>query len=926
SIISDIAQWFFITSLKATVVIALIMIFRLLFRDRLPARWQHALWFLLIIRLILPNIPSPLSLFNLTQNIQPPLFQPNRPDGFRQEIAATSQQQDLSASPVHFSQYEILTKSQPSASRETIDTNDKLVILWCIGIVLLFGYAFLTNIRLLTRFKRAQRSSDVRLLSILKICQQKLSISAQCQIYLSDQIKTPLSHGMLTPRIILSAHLHGELSDSQLEHIFLHELAHFKRRDLLLATLTTLLQIVYWFNPAVWFAFYVMRQDRESACDEIVLKHIGARNSHHYGQTLISLLRNKSHKFLQPLSVGLSDDKSNLKRRILMIANFSKKSGWWSVFAVVLMVLLSALLLTNASCKKNKFNVTAKIAYNGSSQPDSAWVGIYAMRQSNNKYIYSMGEPLHIVKCDNQCQFDLAPGLYTIAAWAWNYDRGHQKFAIVDENMQIDFKLTLDQQYIFGEYKSVHLYGDFNSWTHGGAPVMTKVGNVYKITPPDNLEMGAAYKFLFKLKEPIGHISYQNVYSPDIPQHRVAASYCTFDHIYDGRDEIVFDPTSLSLEEANPQITFTGGTGYEDELQTIYSDISDVMQNSYDTIMHNENLDPNEKFAQMLAAFDELKKRYNPALSIIIDEMMLVNAYHYHPFSSVRRQAYKNGKIDSTALRKVLSSQEFKDFAQFIKSMHDKIDMASPFFQGETPSSNNFLYVDQFLEEAPTSVQNELELTPDYFQNKFWEFIKTDHPARANIVGTLLRFYMEKLDKKPAEKEKALALIQILKNDYPQNWYTTSLVPSFEAQLQLPIGAEAPSFKVTMIDGKSFDLSSYRGTFIFLDFWGTWCGPCRGEIPNNIKLTQNISSDSLVFLGLALDKEKDLLDYVKEEKIEYSNAILSEELATMYGITAYPTTFLIDPSGNILAKNLRGARLVQLVRKKMDEYYEQAAI
>ena len=70
SIISDIARWFFITSLKATIVIALIMTIRLALGDRLPAKWQHALWFLLIVRLVLPiNMPTPLSLFNLTDKV-----------------------------------------------------------------------------------------------------------------------------------------------------------------------------------------------------------------------------------------------------------------------------------------------------------------------------------------------------------------------------------------------------------------------------------------------------------------------------------------------------------------------------------------------------------------------------------------------------------------------------------------------------------------------------------------------------------------------------------------------------------------------------------------------------------------------------------------------------------------------------------------
>ena len=78
-----------------------------------------------------------------------------------------------------------------------------------------------------------------------------------------------------------------------MKHIFLHELAHYKRNDVIISCVTTILQIIHWFNPIIWFAFYRMRIDRELACDEMTLNRIGAAQSKSYGQTIISLLRDR---------------------------------------------------------------------------------------------------------------------------------------------------------------------------------------------------------------------------------------------------------------------------------------------------------------------------------------------------------------------------------------------------------------------------------------------------------------------------------------------------------------------------------------------------------------------------------------------------------------------------------------------------------
>jgi len=114
-----------------------------------------------------------------------------------------------------------------------------------------------------------------------------------------------------------------------------------------------------------------------------------------------------------------------------------------------------------------------------------------------------------------------------------------------------------------------------------------------------------------------------------------------------------------------------------------------------------------------------------------------------------------------------------------------------------------------------------------------------------------------------------------------------------------------------------------RGKFVMLDFWATWCGPCVREIPNLKKLHEAFSQSELIIVGLAHDNPMDLDDFVKENSIPYFTAISDPAIEKAYGIVAWPTTFLIDPSGKIIGKNLRGENLVDLIEHKLTQYKSQ---
>ena len=119
------------------------------------------------------------------------------------------------------------------------------------------------------------------------------------------------------------------------------------------------------------------------------------------------------------------------------------------------------------------------------------------------------------------------------------------------------------------------------------------------------------------------------------------------------------------------------------------------------------------------------------------------------------------------------------------------------------------------------------------------------------------------------------------------------------------IGAIAPDFALTTIDGKRVKLSDYRGKAVLLNFWATWCGPCKVEIPWFMDLEKQYGPQGLVILGVAMDDDgKDnVTKFAREMKMDYPILLGNDDVADQYGgVEGLPTTFYIDRDGKIVKK------------------------
>ena len=134
------------------------------------------------------------------------------------------------------------------------------------------------------------------------------------------------------------------------------------------------------------------------------------------------------------------------------------------------------------------------------------------------------------------------------------------------------------------------------------------------------------------------------------------------------------------------------------------------------------------------------------------------------------------------------------------------------------------------------------------------------------------------------------------------------------------VGAEAPDFEGPNPEGETIALSSLRGKVVLIDFWASWCGPCRRENPNVVKLYNQYKDQGFEILGVSLDKTKSRWEKaIADDQLTWLHISdlkgWQSKYAKQYGVSSIPQTVLLDAEGRIIARNLRGAALANKLRE-----------
>ena len=425
------ALHFLLCNLVITILLGLILSVKKIFKKHLTISSQYHLWYIFVCAAIIPFIPlKSIPPASLLQRIQY-LFYPEAAS----TLGSSVKPLDNAALPAQLGISDFAASYDSSALSQL---NSIFISIWIIGCLITTLYFAYHIIKIYSIRKSAYLISEENepdLYRQYSECLNELRIRRKVSLYASCNISSPVSYGLLHPRVIIPQDMDILLSDEDVRFIFLHELLHYRHKDAALNYITCILQVIYWFNPFIWYGFRVLQKDREIACDNSVIHIVGKSQSTNYGYTLIRYAQRMPHNaFLSPLS-RLGGEKKVMIQRIKEIASYKSNTPKQRRKSAVLLLLICTMvyclspLLTVYASQDASYNFQSQ---NVEAMDLSSYLkgtdGTFVLYDTVSDQYQIYNQELSTKRISPDSTFKIYSGLFALEEDIIHYDASGQKW------------------------------------------------------------------------------------------------------------------------------------------------------------------------------------------------------------------------------------------------------------------------------------------------------------------------------------------------------------------------------------------------------------------------------------------------------------------------------------------------------------------
>ncbi len=318
-------------SISGALLLLLILGLKPLYKNKFNKRWQYYIWIVVALRFLLPFTPDTTIVGSLFEKFDKAAITNEIPTSPNVPVPAGTG--NNKAEPIQTNR-EITT----AAMREPFNKYVCLFFIWSALALVLFVRKITVYQGFIQYIKAGNKEvSDIKILNLLSDCEEKLNIKTRVELSCNPLIASPMLIGFFRPRIILPI---GELEDKELSFIFVHELIHYKQRDMFYKWLIQIVVCVHWFNPFVYLLEKEVNKSCELSCDEKVISVLDDTARREYGDTLISFLKSNNLYKSSLASVTLTEGAEQLKERLGAIMNFKSKTKTIRVLTVILTLFI----------------------------------------------------------------------------------------------------------------------------------------------------------------------------------------------------------------------------------------------------------------------------------------------------------------------------------------------------------------------------------------------------------------------------------------------------------------------------------------------------------------------------------------------------------------------------------------------------------